>query len=386
MFGRRFFRLGQGFPRQDFFKFPKRSLFYVASPAFLNVAAKVVGAATTTGLAAAAAGYYAGYDPQKFRNMVSMNAPKGQERFTNLQDFVHLVKEVEKRTPSSHLDEPTLQRCSRMAELLKNFNTKFVGMAHVKQFLLEQCTTGLLQLNLREDKSPAESMNHFTIVGPSGVGKTELAREIGPLYYEIGLTGENKITVYQGKDLIAGFVGGTGSLAFDALEKAKNGFIFIDEAHHLKNAYWPDFLQVFLQFLTANPLTVVVLAGYEKEINELLDSDPGLKRRFQSQIKLKGYQAEELAKIFTNMMEKDGFYLDDAVVRTLPTYLAKNMNLFPQYAGDVQVFVKACKVAHGSNSTHFPSQPLRHITLKDFEDGGKKYAAEKKESPPGKWW
>jgi ABC-type cobalamin/Fe3+-siderophores transport system ATPase subunit len=309
------------------------------------------------------------YDVNKFRRMISINAPKGQVKFSSPKEFCTLMKEVEKRTALDELDDTTVQTCLKVASILDKFDARFVGMEHVKKLLLEQLITGLLQLNKKSNGEACESLSHFTIVGPAGVGKTTLAKEIAPLYYAAGITAKEGIVILESKDLIAGFVGGTASLATESLNKGKDMVVFIDEAHLLrKSGYLQDFLQVLLPFMTQNPNTVVIFAGYAKEIEELLSMDPGLKSRFQEQIVLNGYVAAEMNLIFQQMMKENDFDITEDVKRGLTTYFNSNMHLFPQFARDVQTLVKTCWKAHGANSTHIPSKVLRLIDLKDFKE------------------
>lgn len=58
---------------------------------------------------------------------------------------------------------------------------------------------------------------------------------------------------------------------------------------------------------------VVIAAGYEKEMNQLLKANPGFSSRFTNVIQFDDYSADELFQIFERFSEKENYKLvDDA--------------------------------------------------------------------------
>ena len=74
---------------------------------------------------------------------------------------------------------------------------------------------------------------HLVFTGSPGTGKTTVARIVGQMYKAIGLLPLGQLVEVDRSDLVAGFVGQTALKVQSAINEAKGGVLFIDEAYAL---------------------------------------------------------------------------------------------------------------------------------------------------------
>jgi tetratricopeptide (TPR) repeat protein len=146
---------------------------------------------------------------------------------------------------------------------------------------------------------------HFVFSGPSGTGKTTVARILGRVFYALGLLGGDHLIEAQRSDLVGEFLGQTAVKANELIDSALGGVLFVDEAYALSNsgyskgdAYGDEALQVLLKRAEDNrDRLVVILAGYPEGMNRLLAANPGLGSRFTTRVDFPSYRPLELTRI-----------------------------------------------------------------------------------------
>ncbi|MDI5964744.1 AAA family ATPase [Streptantibioticus silvisoli] len=146
---------------------------------------------------------------------------------------------------------------------------------------------------------------HFVFSGPSGTGKTTVARILGRVFYALGLLGGDHLVEAQRSDLVGEFLGQTAVKANDLIDSALGGVLFVDEAYSLANpgygkgdAYGDEALQVLLKRAEDNrDRLVVILAGYPEGMDRLLAANPGLSSRFTTRVDFPSYRPPELTRI-----------------------------------------------------------------------------------------
>ncbi len=146
---------------------------------------------------------------------------------------------------------------------------------------------------------------HFVFSGPSGTGKTTVARILGRVFYALGLLGGDHLVEAQRADLVGEYLGQTAVKANDLIDTALGGVLFVDEAYSLSNsgygkadAYGDEALQVLLKRAEDNrDRLVVILAGYPEGMDRLLAANPGLSSRFTTRVDFPSYRPLELTRI-----------------------------------------------------------------------------------------
>lgn len=156
---------------------------------------------------------------------------------------------------------------------------------------------------------------HMVFSGNPGTGKTTVARLLGQIYCDIGILSENKVIEASRQDLVGEYIGHTAPKTQKLFEKALGGILFIDEAYSLFQAgkdFGKEAIETLLKLMEDNRENIVVIiAGYPKEMGELLSSNPGLKSRFSKFLNFEDYNKEELLQIYFNMVDNYGNTLTD---------------------------------------------------------------------------
>ncbi|MFF4321668.1 AAA family ATPase [Streptomyces sp. NPDC001568] len=166
---------------------------------------------------------------------------------------------------------------------------------------------------------------HFVFSGPSGTGKTTVARILGRVFYALGLLGGDHLVEAQRADLVGEFLGQTAVKANELIDSAIGGVLFVDEAYSLSNsgyskgdAYGDEALQVLLKRAEDNrDHLVVILAGYPAGMDRLLGANPGLSSRFTTRVDFPSYRPPELTSIGGVLAEANGDRWDEEAVEEL---------------------------------------------------------------------
>lgn len=168
---------------------------------------------------------------------------------------------------------------------------------------------------------------NVALIGNPGTGKTTVAQIISEMYKENGIFEVGHIIKAKADDLIGQYVGHTQIKTAEIIEKAIGGVLFIDEAYKLtetKNSFGKEAINSIVEAMTERAGEfAVIIAGYLNEINQFLESNPGLNRRFANQIIIKDYEPDVLENIFKDKMKKDGYSFDEEMEELFP-YFIKN--------------------------------------------------------------
>ncbi|MGV0095630.1 AAA family ATPase [Streptomyces californicus] len=183
---------------------------------------------------------------------------------------------------------------------------RMVGLEPVKrQVKALSAQLNMARLRAEQGLPVQPPKRHFVFSGPSGTGKTTVARILGRVFYALGLLGGDHLVEAQRSDLVGEFLGQTAVKANELIDSALGGVLFVDEAYSLANsgyskgdAYGDEALQVLLKRAEDNrDHLVVILAGYPEGMDRLLATNPGLSSRFTTRVDFPSYRPLELTAI-----------------------------------------------------------------------------------------
>lgn len=182
---------------------------------------------------------------------------------------------------------------------------KLIGLKNLKREIESLKYQTLLSEQRKKMGLKSQDLNmHFVFVGNPGTGKTTVARLFGKMFKELGILEVGHVVEVTRADLVAEYEGQTASKTRSVLERAKNGVLFIDEAYTLsysnrKDGYGQEVIDELLKYMSDHKSEIcVIVAGYPAEMDKFVNSNPGLKSRFQKTIAFQDYDDNELFDIF----------------------------------------------------------------------------------------
>jgi SpoVK/Ycf46/Vps4 family AAA+-type ATPase len=277
-------------------------------------------------------------------------------------------------------DDDTLEKV--LAEL-----QAMIGLEEVKKDINDLVNLIKVQ-KIREQqglKNPDASL-HIVFLGPPGTGKTSVARLLGRIYKHLGMLDKGHLLETDREGMVAGYVGQTAIKVDEIVERSIEGVLFIDEAYSLSqdvmgNDFGKEAIDSLVKRMEDNRKNLaVIMAGYTEPMKALIESNPGLRSRFNRYFKFDHFTPEQLLEIFKTFCTKSDFVIDNTATEKLHDTFVMLYEKRDEGFGNARVvrnLFEKCVQTHANRIVSIPDQTpqiLKTLTEADIPEPKKTVA------------
>ena len=255
------------------------------------------------------------------RNLFEATTQDLAARLSNLTAEERVPEALNLITPDDIRYE--LQKTASMEEIMASLD-KLVGMENIKKEVRDLISFVNIQRKREEIEGKKTSIApHMVFTGNPGTGKTTVARIIAGLFKSIGILPSDHIIEVDKAGLVGQYVGSTPKKVKSVIDRAIGGVLFIDEAYTLTpegqtDSFSQEAIDTLMKSMEDDKGKYIVMAaGYQKEMERFLKSNPGLPSRFTKKFHFEDYKPDELEKIFHLTAGGKGYKLSDNAAESL---------------------------------------------------------------------
>jgi stage V sporulation protein K len=248
-------------------------------------------------------------------------------KFKDKKDFESFIglktndKKIENSDVTAILENDSLEIVLQELEQL-------IGLEEVKKDVYE--LINLLEIQKKRSAQGLKNVEvtlHTVFLGPPGTGKTSVARLLSRIFKHLEFLSKGQIYETDREGMVAGYVGQTAAKVDKVVEESLGGVLFIDEAYSLTqnsigNDYGSEAVNTLLKRMEDHRGDLaVVVAGYTEPMKEFVESNPGLRSRFNRYFHFEHFSPEQLFLIFENFCKNSDFIIDaDAKEKLTDTF------------------------------------------------------------------
>ena len=195
---------------------------------------------------------------------------------------------------------------------------EFIGMRSVKNMIRRLAVQSMFMKQraaMGAGKVQQMAMN-FILTGNPGTGKTSIARKMGEVLQSMEILPTSRVIEASRATLVGKYMGETPKIVNNMCDKAMGGILFIDEAYTLSSEndqYGKEAIDTLMKRMEDDRgKFVVIAAGYQKEMEDFMNVNPGLASRFTHKMHIEDYNEDELLAIYKKMAAKDNYTLSPA--------------------------------------------------------------------------
>jgi SpoVK/Ycf46/Vps4 family AAA+-type ATPase len=285
------------------------------------------------------------------------------EKFSEIieDDIREVFEDSKKKKPHIPVDQELLKES--LAEL-----DALTGLANVKKEVND-----LIKLVRYYQEEGKDVLNKFSLhsvfTGNPGTGKTTVARIVAKIFKALGILERGDIVECDREKLVGAFVGQTAIKTNEMIDKAKGGVLFIDEAYALSSGSPGDFGHeaidtVLKRMEDMRGELIVIVAGYTDRMQTFLESNPGLRSRFDRKFEFEDYSGEELMKIFGEMLKSEELTMDKKCAEFMEPYFKELVRQKSKYFGNARAVRKIMETAVKNQHLRLAEMPLEKRTDK----------------------
>jgi SpoVK/Ycf46/Vps4 family AAA+-type ATPase len=180
---------------------------------------------------------------------------------------------------------------------------------------------------------------HTVFTGNPGTGKTTVARILAQIYKALGILERGHLIECDRQSLVGGYVGQTAIKTAEIIDRAMGGVLFIDEAYSLTEGGQSDFGKEAIEILLKRMEDrrgefIVIAAGYTDNMKRFIESNPGLKSRFDRTFHFDDFKIPELFEIAKNQIGESNLKPDEPAEAELHRILELMYNSRDKYFGN----------------------------------------------------
>jgi stage V sporulation protein K len=245
-----------------------------------------------------------------------------------------------------------------------------IGLSEVKKLVSE--VSAYVQIQRRREKASLHTEQlvlHMIFKGNPGTGKTTIARIMGKLLYSMEVLSQGHLIEVERADLVGEYIGHTAHKTREQIKKAMGGILFIDEAYSLARGGTKDFGKESIDVLVKamedyKQDFVLILAGYKREMEWFLHSNPGLYSRFPIYITFPDYTVEELLQIGALMLKQRQYRLLPEARTVLRKILEEKNSLGSENEGNARLVRNLIEKAIRRQAVRLVKR--RHLTREEL--------------------
>lgn len=219
-----------------------------------------------------------------------------------------------------------------------------------------------------DEGSERPEVGHFVFRGAPGTGKTTVARVMAEILFQLEITATNQIIETSGLDLTGQYLGQTKKVVGEKLDQAKGSVLFIDEAYELgRGPFGTEAMTTLLAAMTSPEYkgVVIIIAGYPRDIDDMLNRNVGLKSRFNQFYDFNDWLPEHCSKRYLDLALKENLAFEPELEPFLKEHFSK-IKLLAGWANarDVnQIWKDSLKVR--SSRVFHARENVRTISIED---------------------
>lgn len=260
------------------------------------------------------------HEERMFLDHLALHVLKGDTgRAAELHKWVESGEEIEPPPiPVEAIEKPSVEDC--LAEL-----HALIGQGAIKAEVERLIRFLEVQKARRElDLKNASFSLHMVFSGNPGTGKTTIARIVAKILAALGVLKKGHLVETDRLGLVGQYVGHTAKKTDEIIRQSLDGILFIDEAYSLfaeKDQFGQEAIDTLVKRMEDyRDRLVVIVAGYPADMEEFMQSNPGLNSRFTLHFGFPDYGAGELMKILHIFCSANEYKIDpDAEVELIAT-------------------------------------------------------------------